>query len=360
MRDFKAEINEMHKNIEVISEVKNGATKIKCRCLIDDYEWETRPHDLLRGHGCHACNGVPRYTAETFKRKMKVINLNIEILGEYKRAHSKLKWKCKICSNIHETKPNDLLNGHGCSLCARETLTLKQRKTKDEFKKQVFSMVGEEYVILGDYQTTETDINFIHTLCGHEFKSRPHNFLSGTRCPKCNGGVRKKTTEYFQKEIENIDNGEYKFISEYKGNNKKSLFKHNECGSEFITTPESFLLQGTRCPECFFISKGELEIKKILEKYQTNYEQQKTFDDLKDVRKLRYDFFLPEYNLCVEYDGIQHFKPIDHWGGIEEFNKIKKRDHLKNAYCRDNNINLLRINYKEKNIRKVLEGVINV
>lgn len=359
-RNFKKEIAEINPNIEILEDIKRGSDKVLCKCLIDGYEWRTRPYDLLRGFGCHACKGVPRYTTETFVRKMREVNPKVEVLGGYKRAHSKIKWKCKNCSNTYETKPNGLLNGHGCKECNMKEFHLKQRKNTEWFKNKVSIVVGKEYIVLGNYKTTETKIKMMHQKCNFEFLMRPHNFLQGQRCPKCNGGVRRKTTKYFQNEVKSITNNEYEFIGEYKGNNEDSHFMHIECGQTFITSPVSFLSQGTRCPYCFFISKGELEVKIILEKYNVSFIQQKTFDDLKAERKLRFDFYLPDFNLCIEYDGKQHFEVKEHWGGIEEFKRIQMRDSLKNDYCRNNNINLLRIHYKTKDIEGLIKENLNV
>jgi len=359
MRDFKKEILLVNSKIKIMEDIKNGYTKVKCKCLVDGYEWETLPYDLLRGFGCHMCKGVTRYTTATFKEKMLTVDPSIEILGDYKRSHSKIKWTCKVCSNIHETKPNSLLNGYGCANCHYTEQSEKQKKNTNVFKKEVNVLVGSEYEVIGEYKHTDKDIKFLHTDCGFVFDSKPHNFLSGSRCPKCNGGVRKKTTKYFKKEVEEITDGKYVLVGDYKGSQKYTSFKHAECGSVFKTTPTSFL-GGTRCPNCFFISKGELKIKKILEENSVLFEQQKTFEGLKDNRKLRFDFYLPEYNTCIEYDGRQHFEPIDIWGGKEELFKIKERDLIKNKYCKENSIKLLRIHYKDKNLRSLVKEILHV
>ena len=62
-----------------------------------------------------------------------------------------------------------------------------------------------------------------------------------------------------------------------------------------------------------------------------------------------FDFYLPNFNLCIEYDGLQHFKSVKYWGGIEGFKKLKKHDKIKNKFCKSNNIKLLRIKYTKFN-----------
>jgi very-short-patch-repair endonuclease len=77
------------------------------------------------------------------------------------------------------------------------------------------------------------------------------------------------------------------------------------------------------------------------------------------IKKLKFDFYLPNYNLCIEYDGRQHFEPIDFFGGEKNFEIIKKRDKIKNEYCLNNNIHLIRIPYNEyKNINSILHNEI--
>ena len=81
-----------------------------------------------------------------------------------------------------------------------------------------------------------------------------------------------------------------------------------------------------------------------------NYIQQKTFDKCLRVKKLMFDFFIPHLNLCIEFDGRQHFESIPYFGGKEAFIIRKESDIIKNNFCRDNNINIIRISYEDINI----------
>ena len=70
---------------------------------------------------------------------------------------------------------------------------------------------------------------------------------------------------------------------------------------------------------------------------------------------LRFDFYLPEYNTVIEYDGEQHFKPVERFGGEKAFKTVQLHDNTKTKYCEDNDIRLLRISYKDKNnIQEIL------
>ena len=72
-----------------------------------------------------------------------------------------------------------------------------------------------------------------------------------------------------------------------------------------------------------------------------------------------FDFYLPAYNLCIEFDGEQHFKSIKHFGGEKRLSIQKIKDNIKTEYCKNNNIKLLRIPYYDfNNIEKILEKIL--
>ena len=108
------------------------------------------------------------------------------------------------------------------------------------------------------------------------------------------------------------------------------------------------------------ISKGEQKIKNFLNKNDVKYKKKKTFDNCRNHKTnhlLYFYFYLPDYNCCIEYDGIQHFKETNfHHDTLQE---RMNRDNIKNQYCKDNNINLIRISYKQyNNIEKILFDII--
>lgn len=98
-------------------------------------------------------------------------------------------------------------------------------------------------------------------------------------------------------------------------------------------------------------SKGEQHIAHLLEYNKIKYEREKTFEDCINPEsgyKLRYDFYLPDYNILIEYDGKQHFEPILYWDKTPDaFEKRKYHDQLKEDYAEKNNIKLIRIPYWE-------------
>ena len=85
------------------------------------------------------------------------------------------------------------------------------------------------------------------------------------------------------------------------------------------------------------------------------------FNDCRNKNPLPFDFYLPEYKTCIEFDGRQHFESIEHWEGDNGLLKIKKNDSIKNEYCKDNDIKLIRIPYYEiDNIEDKLFCIFNI
>ena len=94
-------------------------------------------------------------------------------------------------------------------------------------------------------------------------------------------------------------------------------------------------------------SKGENIIDNYLKSVNINYIRQYKFDNCKNKRKLPFDFYIPDYNVCIEYDGIQHYESVKRFGGVDNLLKIQQKDKIKNEYCLNNNIRLIRIKYNE-------------
>lgn len=83
------------------------------------------------------------------------------------------------------------------------------------------------------------------------------------------------------------------------------------------------------------ISKGEVEIENYLIMNNINYTSQKTFDGCSNKSLLRFDFYLPDHNTCIEYNGRQHYEVVEYFGGIDNFIESQKRDKIKEQYCID-------------------------
>ncbi|MEB6549073.1 hypothetical protein MXL46_08185 [Heyndrickxia sporothermodurans] len=191
----------------------------------------------------------------------------------------------------------------------------------------------------------------------HIFEMNWADFNSGRRCAKCSG-VYKRTNEEFLKEVFDLVGNEYTFLEAFKGVDEKIKVVHNKCNHEYEVTPYKFINVGRRCPSCNE-SKGEKRVRDFLASKGIRYKEEYTFDDCKLQLPLRFDFAvfdkLDKLISLIEYDGKQHFKPFQYYGGVEYYKMNKIRDSIKNDYCKKKNIKLIRIPYTEyDNIEKIL------
>ena len=142
-------------------------------------------------------------------------------------------------------------------------------------------------------------------------------------------------------------------VTEFVGNNGKGaiLWKCKcDCGNDFITTSHHLTSGNTRSCGCLK-SIGEANITKILLEHNIDFIAQKQFEDAiyTDTKgKMRFDFYLPNENRLIEFDGIQHFKSLGGWNDEENLTLIIKRDKVKNEYALSHNIPLVRIPYWER------------
>ena len=88
-------------------------------------------------------------------------------------------------------------------------------------------------------------------------------------------------------------------------------------------------------------------ISQILDKLNIKYSRQQKFDGCKNKYRLRFDFYLPEHNACIEFDGIQHSKSTPLFGGADALTYQQNNDFIKNSYCKNNGINLIRVSHQE-------------
>jgi hypothetical protein len=127
---------------------------------------------------------------------------------------------------------------------------------------------------------------------------------------------------------------------------------------EFLKRPDAHL-SGQGCPSCR-ISKGEIRVKEFLEKNNIIFVPQFTFHNCKNVKPLPFDFYIPLFNLCIEYDGEQHHVAKTHFGGIEGLNKRQLHDNIKTEFCKLNKIELIRIPHMAYNdIENMLINTVN-
>lgn len=211
--------------------------------------------------------------------------------------------------------------------------------------------------LLNNYVKITDNLEIKCLKCNGVFVRMPRVLLKSQKCPICETFSVMKTKECFEKELKEKLNGEYELIGDYVGTNGKTLFKHTDCGFIFKNTPHQ-ILQKTPCPKCKrFNSKGEIRIKKYLSSIDVQFEEQKTFSELSG---LSFDFYIPNNNLLIEYQGEQHYHPIKHFGGEKKYLKQVENDEKKRQFCKSSNLFLLEIKYSDYDkIEEILSKWLN-
>lgn len=400
------------------TEYKNNKTKLTIICP-EHGEFEQRGDKHLIGEGCPKCGGTQKKTTELFiAESIKFHGIKYDYS---KSVYINYKTKLIIICPEHgefEQTPHAHLHQYGCKKCSLLKRDFNKKFNINNFIEKAIKKHDNKYDYSKSiYINAKTKLTIICSEHG-EFEQRPFNHLRGDGCSKCNGGIKLNLIEFIEKsKLIHGDKYDYS-LTEYKNNRtkikiicpehgefkqdpsrhlsgsgcsicsknkplslneflekakEKHCNKYDYSKSEFINVSHKIIiicpehgefeqkvanhLFGQCCPHCK-TSQGENNIKLFLKQNDIEFIQQKTFDGCIDMRMLKFDFYLPKYNICIEYDGIQHFKPVRIFGGDEEFLKIKNRDKIKNKFCIDNNIHMLRISYKEKNVNKIINNFI--
>lgn len=286
--------NENAENIEILEKYKGSQVKIKCRCKICNCEWEVTPSGLLQNTGCPDCSlKHKRTTHQQFVDKMTCISPTIKICSEYISRNSRIDCECIVCGNKWNAKAGNLLNGRGCKQCANKHLSTIKKKTHEEFVEK----------------------------------------------------LRNKNI-YFES---------FEILDKYVNDDTKLRCRCNKCNSIWEVTPRS-LNQGHSCPNCLK-PKGEERIEHYLKELHIDYESQKRFIDLRGTgnKLLSYDYYIPCNNTLIEYQGKQHYLPLEFFGGENQLIIQQEHDRRKREYAFSNGYEFIEIPYWEyDNIENIL------
>ena len=292
--------NIIHNNIYDYSQSEINGVDNKTIIICKEHgEFLQIPKDHMKGRGCWKCGTKNRgykvieKFSEEFIQKSKKIHNNKYIYSSavYNGANQKIEIICPIHGSFWQTV-SDHLSGYGCSLCANENRSLSQRKTLDEFIRQVNEIHQNKFDYSKSVYINDTKkIEIICTTHGSFWQS-PNAHIRGQGCPKC------KT------------------------------------------------------------SKGENIIREWLIANKIDFEEQKRFEGCKYKKPLPFDFWLPKYNICIEFDGQQHYKVINRsknqLKNLQAYISIGINDIIKTTYCIEKGIPLIRIPFSTQSINDFL------
>lgn len=284
-----------------LEEYINDRTKILCRHNKCGHEWEISPNNFIRGTRCPKCGTIsssekrrPFYNQVKHFIEVESNSGCMLIDDEYKNNITKMNFKCS-CGNefiTTFTKFKDRNKRH-CDECGIKNRANKRRKSNDEFTKEIYDLVDDEYMFLETYINTNTKIKCRHNKCGYEWGITPAKFLNNRRCPQCAESKGEYTIRLY------LENETIEFEQEYSFDNLLGV----------------------------------------------------------GMQPLRFDFAIfNTYNnlkCLIEYDGEFHF---DKYYEKQNFETQQIHDELKNKYCEKHNIPFLRIPYwKLENINNMLD-----
>ena len=264
-------------------------------------------------------------------------------LIEYKGTHKNIKLKCNCCHNVFEKSPHNILYQNTiktiCPYCYKENMNKYYKETFIK-KAKIIHNNKYDYSKITEYKNSKTKVPIICPEHG-EFWQIPNSHLNGHGCPYCMRDKSRLKYEDFVKKSKIIHNDYYIYKDNIQYKNNQTLIPIIcPIHGEFIQTAKTHL-NGCGCPKCNQ-SWMEREICDLFEKNNIKYEQEKKFEWLKrDNYNLSLDFYLPDYNIAIECQGEQHFKPIDFYGGEERFKRVLENDLLKLKLCNEHSITLL-------------------
>lgn len=274
-----------------------------------------------------------------------------KVLSDYSGMNNPVRLKHVNCGHIYESSARVFREGGRCPKCKNDFVPWN-KLTHEEFLSKLTKEQLDSFVVLTEYKSSYEPIKVLCKECNRDRYPLPSNLLKGTGCCyRC--GIHKATETKrenfklnFLSEVSKDHN--YQVLSDCTNRYTKVKFKHLKCGFEYETAPHNFMA-GSRCPKCSS-SKGEMRIQNFLEsKFDIVFKREFTFDDLVYKNKLRFDFAILDNNnypkLLIEFDGKHHYQEIEYFKS--NLKEIKKRDELKNQYCKERNIRLIRIPYYE-------------
>ena len=251
------------------------------------------------------------------------------------------------CAHSYWLQLNRVIdNMQPCPYCNPKKSKMDQRI----FEQKVHDLSNGEYTVIGKYINNYTKIEIKHNKCGRVLEMLPKHFINdGYRCKSC--AMKARYNKNFETDLGIMSDGTLHIDGEYSGAHNSISIKCDECGGTFMTTP-SYLYKQYRkysechCPLCSHCASiGEKMIMNILDKHGIRYDYNKSIDGCRRVHALRFDFIIEtpgDHPLCIEFDGVQHYERKDFYDE-SEMELIRERDAIKNAFCLNNGIPLLRL-----------------
>lgn len=278
---------------------------------------------------------------------------------EYKGADEKVCIICPIHGEFWQRAANHITLKRGCPKCNGGVSI-----NKEEFIKRASKLHDYKYdYSKSNYINTKTKIEIICPEHG-SFWQEPENHMQGEGCPECGKeSIRKKlssNTEEFIKKAKLVHGDKYNYSKVNYINNEEKIEIICPIHGSFWQRPANHL-SGFGCSKCQLKSQT-----KLYEKLKESFPNEEILFEINKetvvwLKNQRFDIYFPKYNIAVEYNGQQHYIPIEHFGGKLAFEDTLWRDELKRQKCKENNCILFEVkyDYTEKDYQKLVENIQN-
>lgn len=337
------------KNIDISPEDVSHGCCYKIWWICDKkHSWSARTRHRANGTKCPQCYGTNlRLTTEFIREFLEKYNQTL-LTAKYSTRKEKLHIKCNTCDLEYYKKYQHFKYGKVCPRCEGFS-----KYTNDDVIK-ILKKNGDE--LLNKFINMRTKIKYKCGKCGDISEKVLKSYIDDHKCSTCSN-CKRMTFDEVKKYIS--DKGDKLISNEYNGIKSELIINCHICSQDYKTIFE-YYKRGTGCNKCK-IPVGERKIMDYLNKNNYSYEFQKGFDKCKNKKKLRFDYEVTIENrkFLIEYDGIQHFTITDFFYGVDGYVARTTNDIIKNRFCIDNKIHLLRICYKDVlNIDTILDNYI--
>ena len=335
--NFKEGLGEDYELLHDASTIAKTSDVIGVKHTVCGTTFDLRASTLSNGYKpnrCPECRPTKRKTTEEFKEDINYkSNDSFEVLSGYTNRESRICFRHKKCGEVFVSRAKDMAQDPKCPNC--ESVLNWLGRIHEKF--------SADFLIGHLDETIVTNAPIIHKKCGHAFAVDLTIFKG--RCVNCSA---HKAEKYFKSKVLEKLGSEYSFIKFThrpelsEGYRRGVVVEHFNCGHVYETS-YSKIMEGSKCPNCVY-SRGESAVKDVLDSLPIEYTREHSFEYL---GRKRFDFFIPSLNIAIEYDGEQHYKSIDAWGGEVYLESVRQSDALKNDFCDYMGIDLLRIPYWE-------------
>lgn len=303
------------------------------------------PNNHLVGRGCAHCFQSVKKTTEEFIEEAKKAHGNKYDYSKsnYINAKSAIEIVCLKHGSFWQI-PNSHLLGKGCLKCSG-----KYQYTTEEWVEEVLKKFPQNKDLYDYtniiYLNAKEKVTILCKKCGREFKQKASHHMEGHGCENCNN--HKYNMEELIAIFKELYGNNYDYSnSVFERIDKKIEIRCNSCNAVFMQSPTNHFIRGG-CPNCFIRSIGEKNIASYLTEKGISYKQQYSDKRCFFKRKLPFDFFLPEKNILIEFQGPQHDKRFSWFHKTEaDFEKQLLKDELKRKFCIDYGFFEIEIPYK--------------